>query len=301
MDNILKYLEGFLNHLVSEKGYSANTVRGYKTDLLVFCRFLKEKQGDMDIKTVDHRVIRQYLGIFYKQVTPKTIARKVSSLKSFFKYLRREKIIVNDPASALKTPKLAKHNPVFLTVDEMFALLDKKNNKSSIMIRDRAMFELLYSSGLRVSELVGIDLDNLDKELMVVRVLGKGNKERIVPFGKKALDALTAYLKIRRHKKGSYGKALFLNNMGERLTARTVARRLEKARRDAALNIPVHPHAIRHSFATHMLDGGADIRSVQEMLGHKSLSTTQKYTHLSIEKLITVYDKAHPRSKKGDE
>jgi integrase/recombinase XerC len=301
MNNILKYLEGFLNHLVSEKGYSENTVRGYKTDLLVFCRFLKEKQDDMDIKMVDHRVIRQYLGMFYKQVTLKTIARKMSSLKSFFKYLRREKVIVNDTASALKTPKIPKHNPVFLTVDEMFALLDKKNDKSSIMIRDKAMFELLYSSGLRVSELVGIDLDNLDKELMVVRVLGKGNKERIVPFGKKALDALTDYLKIRRHKKGSQGKALFLNNMGERLTARTVARRLEKARSNAAMNIPVHPHAIRHTFATHMLDGGADIRSVQEMLGHKSLSTTQRYTHLSIERLLTVYDKAHPRSKKADE
>jgi integrase/recombinase XerC len=276
--------------------------------------------GNVKIEKVDRLAIRKYLSFLHRRIRKSSIARKVSTLRSFYKYLVREQFVTSNPAKSVSTPKVEKPLPTTLTVDEAFRLLEIPFEKSRSGcvgttavpartdtrpraekkgLRDRAILELLYSSGIRVGELVGLSLNQIDLDLGIVKVMGKGRKERIVPVGSKAIEALKAYLGER----GALGgeEPLFLNSRGGRLTARTVGRLVKKYTKRSGIFRKVSPHTLRHSFATHLLDAGADIREIQEMLGHASLSTTQRYIHLSPGKLMEVYDKAHPRSFKNRE
>jgi integrase/recombinase XerC len=298
----------FLESLATEKGYSDHTLRAYSNDLEAFFSFVAESQtsaqGHQKRKRavsptqIDGIIIRGYLGFLHRQNKKTTIARKLSAVRSFFKFLVKQGVIEQNPAELILTPKQDKTIPTYLSVDEMFRLLDSIQTDTLLGSRNRAIFETLYSSGIRVSELAGLNSSDVDFSSAVVRVLGKGNKQRIIPIGQKALNAITAYREqLNRQidsevlKEGS----LFLNRYNKRLSARSIARILRKLVDAVGLLIPVSPHALRHSFATHMLDSGADLRVVQELLGHKSLSTTQKYTHVSIDRLMETYDKAHPR------
>jgi integrase/recombinase XerC len=267
-------------------------------DLKEFESFLKSSgmylspKGEIEMGKVDRIAIRKYLSFLHRRNKKSSIARKVSTLRSFYKYLVRERLVPSNPAKAVSTPKVEKPLPTTLTVDEAFRLMEAPVEKRRL--RDRAILELLYSSGIRVGELVGVNVNQLDEDLGIVKVMGKGRKERIVPVGLKAIEALKAYLQER----GDVGEEepLFVNSRGGRLTARSVGRLVKKYTKRSGIFRKVSPHSLRHTFATHLLDAGADIREIQEMLGHASLSTTQRYTHLSLGKLMEVYDKAHPRS-----
>lgn len=241
---------------------------------------------------VDRIAIRKYLSFLHRRNKKSSIARKVSTLRSFYKYLVKERLVPSNPAKAVSTPKVEKLLPTALTVDEAFRLMEAPAEKKGL--RDRAILELLYSSGVRVGELVGVNVNQLEQDLGIVKVMGKGRKERIVPVGLKAIEALKAYLQERGDV--SEEEPLFVNSRGGRLTARSVGRLVKKYTKRSGIFRKVSPHSLRHTFATHLLDAGADIREIQEMLGHASLSTTQRYTHLSLGKLMEVYDKAHPRS-----
>jgi len=310
----------FMHYLSIEKNASPHTCRCYRRDLEGFEDFLKSSgmyltpTEDVEIEKVDRIAIRKYLSFLHRKNKKSSIARKISALRSFFKYLVREQVIPSNPAKSVSTPKVEKTLPTTLTVDEAFRLMEspqsifEKSSEGSKErgLRDRAILELLYSSGLRVSELVGLNSNQLDLDLGIVRVMGKGRKERIVPVGRKAVESLEAYLEERGMLKGLRpgGRAsgpegeepIFVNFLGGRLTARSVGRLIKKYTRHSGIFRKISPHSLRHTFATHLLDAGADIREIQEMLGHSSLSTTQRYTHVSMGKLMEVYDKAHPRS-----
>jgi len=248
--------------------------------------------------------MRAYLAYLYGRKLKKvSINRKVSSLRAFYKYLLREGIIKNKPAQSVQTPKMEKYMPAFLSVDETFQLLSAaQDNNSAFGLRDLAMLELFYSSGLRLAELAGLDTEDVDFKTALVKLRGKGKKERIVPIGAKALEAIQRYLSAtenlrKEHSAGLLNGALFLNSRGKRITTRSIARIVDAAMVKSGIGRKISPHALRHSFATHLLEAGADLRSIQEMLGHESLSTTQKYTAVNINRLMEVYDKAHPRAK----
>jgi integrase/recombinase XerC len=254
--------------------------------------------GDEILARIDGLTVRGYLAFLHKRNEKSTVARKLSALRSFFRYLERLGFIDASPTDAVSAPKQGKPVPVYLPVDDMFRLLSFLPVATLADLRNRAIFELLYSSGIRVSELTGLDLFDVDFSGAAIRVLGKGNRERIVPVGKKALSTVQEYRERLYRETGiglSENGPLFLNLKKGRLTPRSVGRILEGMVRACGLSIPVSPHGFRHSFATHLLDAGADLRVVQELLGHRSLSTTQKYTHVSIDRLMEVYDKAHPR------
>ena len=297
----------FLRHLRVEKNYSIHTLRNYRSDLRQFAEFMCQRaaQSADDHATppapdnVDYLDIRAYLASLYRHNANSSVARKLSALRSFFAYLLRQGEVVQNPADMVSAPKMGKAIPDFLPVDEAFQLMRGPDTDTVLGSRDRAILEVLYSCGLRVSELTALDLESLDLELGIARVVGKGNKERVVPIGGKAIQALSKYLQRRGELLGgeSDSEALFLNNRGGRLSARSVARLLKRMLLKCNLGRPLSPHGLRHTFATHMLDAGADLRAIQEMLGHVSLSTTQRYTHLSIDKLMVEYDKAHPRSR----
>jgi integrase/recombinase XerC len=302
----------FIHYLTAEKNASPHTLRGYQKDLEEFEGFLKNSgmylslTGKIEIEKVDRLAIRKYLSFLHRKNKKSSIARKLSTLRSFFKYLVREQLISSNPAKIVSTPKVEKPLPTTLTVDEVFRLIESPEKHSKKLLtdtlrgrrsRDRAILELLYSSGLRVGELVGLNLNHMDLDLGIVKVMGKGRKERIVPVGEKAVNALKAYLGERGVIRGE--GPIFLNPKGGRLTARSVGRLIKKYTRSSGIFRKVSPHSLRHTFATHLLDAGADIREIQEMLGHASLSTTQRYIHLSMGKLMEVYDKAHPRSFKN--
>ncbi len=301
----------FIHYLSLEKNASPHTCRCYRKDLEGFEDFLKSSEmylnptGVVEIEKVDRIAIRKYMSFLHRKNKKSSIARKISTLRSFFKYLIREQVIASNPAKSVSTPKVEKTLPTTLTVDEAFRLMESPQSipeKSSEVskenrLRDRAILELLYSSGLRVSELVGLNLNQLDSDLGIARVMGKGRKERIVPVGVKAIEALKAYLEERGVSRGD--DPIFINSFGGRLTTRSVGRLIKKYTRHSGIVRRVSPHSLRHTFATHLLDAGADIREIQEMLGHSSLSTTQRYTHVSMGKLMEVYDKAHPRSFKN--
>lgn len=298
----------FLDYLTAQKGYSLHTVRAYRTDLLGFHAFFNAFMGGENGSLPENRrlfpddvdviSVRGYLNRLYKGgLSKRSVARKLSSLRSLYKYLKKRGVMETSPLDTIRTPKQDKTLPAYLTVDDMFRLLDTMEGGNLLARRNRAMFELLYSSGLRVSELAGLDCPHVDFGVNTVRVLGKGNKERVVPVGERAISAIRSYRLALEGEKGVPADRgpLFLNKNLGRLSTRSVARSLEKTARETGLTVPVSPHALRHSFATHMLDAGADLRGVQEMLGHESLSTTQKYTHVSINRLTQAYDKAHPR------
>ena len=299
-------IQQFIHYLSMERNASPHTCRSYQKDLEQFENFLKgsgmalSPMGNIEMGKVDRIAIRRYLGFLYRRNKKSSIARKLSTLRSFFKYLVREQLTTSNPAKNVSTPKVEKFLPTALTVDEAFRLMESpslSDGRKNQALRDRAILELLYSSGIRVGELVGLNSDQLDLDLGIGKVMGKGRKERIVPIGLKAVEAIKVYLEER----GDFDKEepLFINTRGGRLTARSVERLVKKYTKCSGIFRKVSPHSLRHTFATHLLDAGADIREIQEMLGHASLSTTQRYTHLTVGKLMEVYDKAHPRSFKN--
>jgi integrase/recombinase XerC len=288
-----KHIEPFCNSLKTEKDISPHTLRAYSKDLEEFLSFTEKKPQD-----ITHTDIRTYLAsLHYKKLRKSSISRKLATIRSFFKYLHREGKVKKNPAKLVSSPRLQKTLPSFLTVDEAISLMSAPKGDSFQEERDKAILELLYSSGMRVSELTALDINDVDSKESLARVRGKGKKERIIPVGSKAIEAIQGYLPERvLIKKKS--PALFLNRRGGRLTQRSVRRIVDKYGRMIALKGSLSPHALRHTFATHLLHSGADLRSIQELLGHSSLSTTQKYTHVDIAHLMDVYDKAHPMAKK---
>jgi len=288
-----EHINRFIRYLEVERGVSAHTVRAYRKDLEEFSAYADAKPEAMDL--ID---IRSFIaGQINKGLSKITVSRRLSSIRSFFKYLHREGYITANPAKLVSNPKIPKMLPRFLSVDEVFSLIERPEGIGFITVRDRAILELLYSSGLRVSELSGLNVDDLNIRESLVKIRGKGKKERIVPVGSKAVNAVKSYL-VERMLRRSRDKALFLNRMGTRLTDRGVRRIVVKYARASAMTGHVGPHVLRHSFASHLLQGGADLRVIQELLGHASLSTTQKYTHLDITHLMDIYDKAHPLANK---
>jgi len=290
----------FLDYLTYERNVSINTVAAYRDDLESFVGFLCNDYFTMgrdlvDLRSVDHLTIRAYLAHLARRKLARTsIARHLSALRTFFKYLMREGLAEVNPARGVATPKREKHLPSVMQTSEIALLLEQPDLSTNLGIRDRAWLELLYASGLRISELVGIDIDDIELRARLVKVRGKGSKERIVPFGSKAEEAVRAYLAVREG--DAEENALFLNYRGARITTRSVRRLFDGYLRDASLRAGISPHTMRHSFATHLLNAGADLRGIQELLGHASLSTTQKYTHLNDWQLIAVYKKSHPRA-----
>jgi len=273
----------FIEHLRKEKNYSPHTVRAYQRDLERFFEFLDEQKYDH----VDHVVIMYYIGFMLKYgLDARTVARKLSSLKSFFRVLKKLGHIEENPAAQVRTPKVKKHLPGFLSYEQVQRGLELDNP------RDKAIMEILYACGLRASEVVGLDVSDVDFHRDEVKVRGKGRKQRIVPLGKRAKNAIASYLRERTHT----GKHLFANYRGERLTTRSIQRICRKSLIRLARASGTNPHILRHSFATHLLESGADLRAVQELLGHASLSTVQIYTHLTTKRLREIYQKKHPRA-----
>ncbi|WP_457551885.1 site-specific tyrosine recombinase/integron integrase [Desulfobacula sp.] len=296
-------LDKFIDTLNAEKGYSVHTCRAYRSDIFDFIQFVVARQDAKDniaeklfwekMNTLDKTVIRNYLARLVKSGKKKrTIARKLSALKAFFDYLVKSGQIRVNPAETIPFPKLEKTIPQFLSIDDIVRLLDSIEIKTWFDRRNLAMFETFYSTGMRVSEMEGLNIEDIDFKSQMIKVFGKGSKERVVPVGKRALNAIKEY---RASLKENF-IPVFLNKNFTRISSRSIRRLLDKIVRDCQLNVPVSPHTLRHSFATHMLDCGADLRGIQEILGHASLSTTQIYTHVSMDRLMQVYDKAHPRS-----
>ena len=302
--HIAAIIDRFVDYLALEKGASPHTCRAYRKDLEFFVAFLQNQGLPLDVTKIDHLTIRLYLGHLYqgRQIKRTSVVRKLAALRTFFRYLKREGIVEKNPAKMVASPKGGKDLPHALTVDEAFRFLDIPDSTNPLGSRDRAILEFLYSSGLRVGELTSLSLNDLDLGAGMVRVLGKGSKERMVPIGSKAVEALQSYLTRRGELMAKGERApqyLFLNHRGGRLTARSVGRMIKKYLLQAGIVKETTPHTFRHSFATHLLDAGADLRGIQELLGHASLSTTQKYTHVSSAKLMEVYDRTHPRARKG--
>lgn len=304
MGNIV---DDFRTYLDVEKNVSAHTKTAYISDLKEYIQFLNENniiKDQSDIIHADTETIKEYLGCLYRQKVKKiTVNRKISSLKSFYKYILRTGKIQNNPAEMIQTLKTEKYMPTFLSVDEVIELLERTNENSILGLRNRAILEIFYSSGLRLSELAGLNLIDLDFNQKLVKVRGKGRKERIVPIGGPAIKAIRDYLskigEIRKKENSDTFKIpLFLNIQGNRITTRSIARIVNEMTAKSGIGRKISPHALRHSFATHLLNAGADLRSIQELLGHESLSTTQKYTAVNINRLMEVYDKSHPRAKK---
>ncbi len=300
---MLESAEDFLEDLEHRKGFSANTTKSYRSDLEQFTGFLSVEWGVTETRIrldrVDPLTLRSFLAHLHQRGTARSsIARKLAALRSFFRYLVREGHLTKNPTRLVSTPRLDKKIPARLEENEVTRFLDGPDLSTPLGRRDRAILELIYATGLRVGELVGLDRSVTDRDEMLLRVLGKGGKERIVPFGEPAAEALDRYLKDRAVlvRRGQGTDALFLNARGGRLTARSVHRLVRKYLSQAALHSGLSPHSLRHAFATHLLERGADLRSIQELLGHSSLSTTQKYTHLSKEQLVKVYEKTHPKA-----
>jgi integrase/recombinase XerC len=312
----------FVRYLSNERHVSPHTLRNYASDLQQFETYLSPPDSPpVKVAEIDHRVIREYLGYLHDhQLQKSSMARKLAALRSFLKFCAREGVVRENAARLVATPKLPKRVPSILSAEEMNEFLDglasmrgsqgkrrsarasKTAHDSGLLLeRDRAILELLYASGLRVSELTGLNLEDIDRKNLMLRVIGKGNKERIIPYGSKAELAFERYGPIRAKllaRSGSRGdaRAVFLNQAGRRMGPRSVARVVKKYVRLMNVNWDLHPHSLRHAFASHLLADGADLRAIQELLGHASLSTTQRYTHASIRQLMEVYDKAHPHA-----
>jgi integrase/recombinase XerC len=288
-----EHVEKFLRYLEVQRGASQHTLRAYRKDLELFFDSVPE--------SCDVDDIRAYLASLMKRGNARsTASRRLASLRSFFRFLHREGYMNRNPAKLVSSPRLAKKLPRFLSVDEVFSLVQKPGGDGFLPARDTAIMELAYSSGLRVSELEGVSMADISMGEGLLRVRGKGKKERMVPVGGKALESLRAYLQ-ERNRRYPGEQAFFLSRRGRRLTSRSIRRIVQKYSRMLALSGRVTPHTLRHTFATHLLHSGADLRVIQELLGHASLSTTQKYTHLDIAHLMDVYDKSHPLAGQGDD
>jgi tyrosine recombinase XerC len=303
--HLKKYIELYAFFLKNEKNYSNYTIVSYRNDLIQFFNYLKLYRilKDDKIEYVDRSVMRKYIVYLKKSdYSARSISRKISTVRSFFKFCLRESIIKVNPTINLITPKIDKKLPYFLYLQEVNKLIEAPLKNTIFGIRDRAILELLYGTGIRVGELVNLNIRNIDLYEKTIIVFGKGSKERILPLGNPSIRAIQEYLTSRNlfEKKIFVNKndleALFLNRLGGRLTTRSIRRIIIKYMKMAGLNKKISPHVLRHSFATHLLGGGADLRSVQELLGHKSLSTTQIYTHITKERLKTIYKKSHPRA-----
>ncbi len=282
----------FYKYLEREKGSPYNTKRAYKGDIEDFIAFVDKSSYD----AIDHNTIRAYIVSIYKNLKKSSLSRKVSAIKVFFKFMKRKGYTEENTALVIKNPKIEKNLPKFYTIDEMFHFLDFLPKEGWLNIRNRAIFELMYSTGTRAQEVLNLNIDDVHLDGMWVKIRGKGGKERIVPFGEKAKSALEEYRDtIKEMGKDGLGKPLFMNIRGGRLSYRGLLKIMKKHQLKAQLFKNLSLHGIRHSFATHLLDSGADLRSIQELLGHSKLSTTQKYTHISMDKLMEIYDKSHPR------
>ena len=288
-----RFVHKFINYLQIEKNYSDHTVTNYKIDLKDFSGSIKDKP----IEQVTHVDVRLFLArLKEKNFSKRSVARKMACLRSFFKFLHREGYIKTNPAASLSTPKIDKKLPLFMNVSDVVKLLESPDASDDMGLRDRAILETLYSTGIRVSELVGLNKEDVDFISGVLKVYGKGKKERLVPVGDKALRAIRAYFEKIKVTEINERKPVFLNKSQRRVSDRAVRRIVHKYIHKTSLNESISPHTLRHSFATHMLDRGADLRSVQELLGHANLSTTQIYTHVTTERLKSIYDKVHPRA-----
>lgn len=302
-------LAQFFDHLRYERNVSEHTLRNYRSDLIQFLDYLAPadrrsgKRNAPDIHEIDHITIREWLSTLHSAQKKKaSVARKLAALRTFFQFLVREGVIEVNPAKLVSTPRLEKKLPQHLSIEEAIKFIETPNTETDLGKRDRAMLELMYATGVRVSELTKIDVAEIDFKNKLIRVTGKRRKERIVPFGDPASEALRDYMNVRDRFLNAAPvsqrepEAVFLNYQGARITTRSVGRMVEKYIRICAGMHDISPHALRHSFATHLLDSGADLRDIQELLGHARLSSTQIYTHVSMEKLIKVYDKAHPKA-----
>jgi integrase/recombinase XerC len=299
-------IDEYARSLRAEDNASVHTLRNYVSDLRQLEVFLRERGAATDaasagvaVERVDQMAVRAFVAHLMQRNRKSSVGRKLSATKGFFRFLLRRGVVQSDPTAGIATPKKEQQLPVHLTVDDMFRLLESPPPDTASGVRDRAILETLYSCGLRVSELVGLNWEDVDEGLELVRVRGKGDKERLVPVGKKALAALANYRAlVPQLCARSLGDehAVYLNRQGHRLTTRSVARIVEHYVKVAGIPVKASPHALRHSFATHLLNAGADLRAIQELLGHASLSTTQRYTHLNLDQLMSVYDKAHPRA-----
>ncbi len=308
-DRLTKQIEDFERYLADERRMSPRTVTTYGRDLRALRDFVREEGMPLDARRITVVVLRGHLAKLFANNGSTTLARKLSAYRSFYRFLMRRGVVKNNPAAHLKSPKVRKPLPKFLTVEDSFRVVEAPSSDRArderLMVRDRAILELLYGGGLRLSEVEGLTLERIDLATGNVRVIGKGDKERIVPLGGAAARALTAWLAIRprmRSKKKDatqHPTALFLGRNGTALTARQIQNVVRRYGALGAGRGDLHPHALRHTCATHLLDAGADLRSIQELLGHASLSTTQRYTHVSVDRLMAVYDKAHPMARKG--
>jgi integrase/recombinase XerC len=296
------YIGLFADWLAVEKGYSPHTVSNYCRDIRGFAAFVDD---DCRLTDIDQDIVKNFICSLNRVNKPASVARKLSAMQTFFALLLRERQISRNPMTGVVRPKQGHYIPTFLTVDEVFRLLDAPGADDTFAARDKAILEMLYSTGMRVSELSGLDMDALDLETEMVRIAGKGNKERLGPVGAPAIEAIHRYLPQRHRLRQGLERGrqlavgpLFVNSRGGRLTSRSVERLVKLYGQRAGIISRVTPHALRHSYATHLLEMGADLRMVQELLGHASLSTTQKYTHLTMDHLMEVYDKAHPMATK---
>jgi len=287
-------LAAFLRHLSLEKDASPHTLRSYRTDLLEFAQYAGKGDPSTWLGDVDTRTVRGYLAHLHaRSLGATTIARKLAAVRSWFRFLVRRGALERNVAREVRGPRPPRKLVSFLPIDEATALMDAKARGGAARARDTAVLELLYATGLRVSELAGLDLDDVDRSQQTVRVLGKGRKERIVPYGSRAAGALAAYLEGR----GGGAGPLFANPRGGRLTVRSLHTIVRRSAAATGITRRVSPHTLRHTFATHLLDAGADLRVIQELLGHSRLSTTQRYTHVGADQLMRVYDAAHPRAR----
>ncbi|MCG3163733.1 MAG: Tyrosine recombinase XerC [Acidobacteria bacterium] len=303
-----KHIDDFIKHLKYERNASDHTLRNYESDLVQFYDYVAPPDGqgfrrEVNIRDIDHLTIREYMASLYEQNKKKSsIHRKVAALRTFFRYLCREGVLEVNPAKLVHSPRVERKLPNHLTIEQMIKFIETPETDTVLGKRDRAILELLYASGIRVSELVNLSLTDIDFNNQTVRVKGKGRKERMVPFGDHAKKALQDYLGVRGEllleadPEKLDPAAVFMNYQGTRITTRSVGRMIDKYVKICADIHHISPHSLRHSFATHMLDAGADLRAIQELLGHVRLSTTQQYTHVSMDKLMEVYDKAHPKA-----
>lgn len=297
-------VDGFLRYLKIERNASEYTLKSYSEDFRSLFDYLEDRCGGATgVAQLEIATLRGYVAYLHEcQYAKSTIARRLACLRSFLRYCQREGLVASNPAKALRTPRAGRKLPHFLTTEQIAQLLEAPSANDAEGLRDRAMLETMYSAGLRVAELVGLNIDHWDRDANIIRVYGKGKKERIAPVGRYASKALLRWLEVRRPAENAGPDdraAIFLNRFGTRLTTRSVGRMIEKYLKETGLDQQTSPHTLRHTFATHLLDGGADLRAVQEMLGHKSLTTTQIYTHVSTQRLRDTYENSHPHAAKN--